>query len=212
MDLFFSYLLYFNRVHLWEALQGVAAIAEPHHPPTVFNFPDHNLVIPLNSVSPFEDDYDTHHGDPIFRFITPLIFEEDEAIAVYTRDQGEQFAHRGPPGEDGISLVTIDHIYLKIYHNQAWWKRETNRSDIVLFGFHTIGLQMDLLFYHSLSIRNTFVSLLEQYNGICGVFKMENDGELFWLDGKRMDERIDDPYLPPEEINELLFKNRREIE
>ena len=49
MGLDFSYLLYFKREHLWEALGGVTAIAEAQDPPTVIHFPDHTLTVPLKS-------------------------------------------------------------------------------------------------------------------------------------------------------------------
>jgi len=33
---------------------------------------------------------------------------------------------------------------------------------------------------------------------------MEYTGEFFWLAGKSMPERIDNPYLTPEEIDDIL--------
>ena len=71
----FSYLLYFKRKQLWEALQSVAAIAHPYHPPTIIRFPDHEQGIPLDRW--FEEDKVVQHDDPKFSFLTSLIFKED---------------------------------------------------------------------------------------------------------------------------------------
>jgi hypothetical protein len=48
MGLNYSYLLYFKRERMWDALQGVVTLADPHDPPpTTIQFPDHDLVIQI---------------------------------------------------------------------------------------------------------------------------------------------------------------------
>ena len=85
MGLDFSYLLYFERQHLWDALQGVVAIAEPHEPPIVIQFPDRQLSIPLASWT--LKDKQVHHDDPDFGFDTVLRFELDDEIEDYLGDR-----------------------------------------------------------------------------------------------------------------------------
>ena len=85
MGLYFSNHLYFKREYLWEALQGVISIAAQHKPSTVIHFPDHELVIPLDS---YFDDMTIHHDELIFSFFTSLVFEEDEHIQEYLLDMG----------------------------------------------------------------------------------------------------------------------------
>jgi hypothetical protein len=206
INLDFSYLLYFKRKHLWEVLQSVVAISHPYHPPTIIRFPDHEYGITLDSWD--KDDKVVQHDDPTFSFLTALIFEEDEVIHKYLLDMGEEFAYRRPPGTDRESLVTIEGIILTVYNNQAWWVDIRNTSGFVLLDFHTTGLRMDLLFYHSPSIRATFTHLLERHHGLCGIFAKEINGELYWLAGQHISEHIDKPYLAPVEIEELMNKRQ----
>jgi hypothetical protein len=118
MGLDFSYLLYFKREHLWEALQGVAGIAEPYHPPIRIHFPDHELSIPLDSW--VLKDKEVHHDDPEFSFATALIFEEDEAIEDYLFGLGIEYTYRSPPGTDDGNRVSIGYIYLTVYNDLSW--------------------------------------------------------------------------------------------
>jgi hypothetical protein len=204
MGLDFSYLLYFNREHLWEALQGVAAIAVPHHTPTVIHFPDHELSIPLNSW--VLKDRRVHHDDPEYSFATSLIFEEDEAIEDYFFGLGIEYTYRGPPGTDEGNRISIGYIYLTVYNDLSWlYPQGKPTGDLVLFDFGTTGTRMSLLFDDSTSIRKTFVKLLEKYRGVCGVFNRESGGgELFWFKGRFLSEYIGDAYMMPAEIEGML--------
>jgi hypothetical protein len=78
MGLDYSYLLYFKKDQLRDALQGVVDIAKPHHPPTQIQFPDQVLPVPLDAwlLKGKVAQYD----DPELSFATVLIFDEDEAI------------------------------------------------------------------------------------------------------------------------------------
>jgi hypothetical protein len=209
MGLDYSYLLYFKRKHLWEALQGVAAIAEPHQPPTVIQFPDHELAVPLDSW--LLRDKTVYHDDPEFSFSIVLNFEEDDEILDYiiARDRGRTEVDRSPPDEQGTNLVPIGYIYLDIYNDLSRRITIDEPSDLVLFDFGTTGTRMSLLFSYSTSIREAFADLLDRCHGVCGVFNREDGGgELFWLAGRRMSDWIEDPYLTPEEIDGLARKYR----
>ena len=78
MGLDFSYLLYFERVRMWDALQGVVDFSEPHKPPTEIHFPVHYLPTPLKPVSMNQSEY--QHDDPLIVMGTVLFFQEDEVI------------------------------------------------------------------------------------------------------------------------------------
>ena len=208
MGLDYSYLLYFKRQHLWEALRGVAAIAEPHHPPTVIQFPDHELAVPLDSW--LLDDKTAHHDDPVFSFSIVLNFEEDDEILDYiiTRDRGRTDSDRSPPDEESSTLIPIGYIYLTIYNDLSERIDINEPSDLVLFDFGTTGTRMSMLFSYSTSIREAFADLLDRYHGVCGVFNREDGGgELFWLNGRRLSETIADAYIGPGEIEKLLEKD-----
>ncbi len=117
MGLDYSYLLYFEREHLWETLQGVAGIAKQHHPPVKIHFLGYELSIPLK-VWHYEEE-ELHYDEPEFNFDTVLFFEEDEAIRDYVSslDRGDEETDRSPPGTDEVNRVTIGYIYLTIYND-----------------------------------------------------------------------------------------------
>ena len=67
---------------------------------------------------------------------------------------------------------------------------------------------MSILFQESSSIRKTFTTeLLEKIPGVCGIFAREMSGELFWLNGKNNSFEIDDPYMMPDDIKDILAKH-----
>ena len=205
MGLDFSYLLYFKKDRLWDVVQGLVAIAEPHHPPARIHFPDHVLSIPLDTWS--MKGQEIQHDAPEFGFSTVLLFEEDEAILDYilSRDHGEEDSFRGPPDTDEENRIAIGYIYLTIYQKNPY----RPASDLVLFDFGTTGTRMSLLFSYSTSIRNTFINLLDKFDGICGVFNDESAGELFWFKGETLSEEIGDPFMPPEEVEVMLGTQRQ---
>ena len=202
MGLDYSYLLYFKRENLWDALQGVVRMAEPHQPPTRILFPDRELLIPLDSWAMRHKEI--HHDDPEFSFTTVLRFDRDEALQDYIDRHGIDDPDRGPPDPDGGGQFSIGYIYLDIHQEIP----ERPASDLVLFDFGTPGTRMSLLFDESSSIRQAFVQLLERYQGVCGVFNREDYGRLIWLNGQIFSEEIDDPYLLPDEIESFLQNHR----
>jgi hypothetical protein len=203
MGLSFSYLLYFERKHLWDAVQGLVAIAEHHEPPVVIQFPDRQLSIPLDSW--LLKDKEVHHDDPEFSFDLVLRFELDDEIEEYLGDRYYEDDGRSPPEADEENMVYIGYIYLGINNDLSSEYPDNDVEDLVLFDFGTTGTRMSLLFSYSQSIRKTFTELLEKHHGICGVFNREyGGGEVFWFKGRRMSFHIENQFLLPDEINALL--------
>ena len=207
MGLDYSYLLYFKREHLWNALQGVVDISERHdHPPAIIHFPDRNLILPIQKG--FQLEREKNHDDPEFNFITSLIFEEDETIREYMLRFGDEGVHRAPPDLNGITRVAIGYIYLTVYADLAKYFDTAGRTDWVLFKFRTTGTRMSLLFDESASIRSGFIELLERCQGVCGVFDREIDcGELFWLGGKRLSLHLSHDFLLPDKLEQMLLRH-----
>ena len=206
MGLSFSYMLYFKRQHLWDAIQGLVAIAEPHDPPIVIHFPDSQLSIPLDSW--LLKDKVVHHNDPEFSFDLVLRFDLDDEIEEYLGDRYYEDDGRSPPGAAEENQVSVGYIYLGIDNDLSREYPENDTSDLVLFDFGTTGTRMSLLFSYSDSIRKTFTELLEKHHGVCGVFNREyGDGEVFWFKGSRMSLRIEDQFMLPDEIEVILGEN-----
>jgi len=199
MGLDFSYMLYFERDQLWDALQGVLGIAWPHEPPALIHFPDRVLSIPLHTWGSQEKDF--QHNEPEFHFATVLNFAEDAAILEYLSARNDNI-HSGPPDPDKKQGVGM--IYLTVTQEIP----DQPGSDLVLFNFGTTGTNMSILFQESESIRKTFVDLLKKIPGVCGVFNRESSGQVFWLNGQQLAEEISDPYRPPAEIEATLGTSR----
>jgi hypothetical protein len=202
MGLDFSYLLYFSRYQQWEALQAVVDIAVPHQPPTRILFPDHELSIPLGTWTRNKEQQ--KYDEPELDFTASLYFKEDEAIQYYLRDRRDEESFRSPPVSPEARKVPIGYIYLTIYNESSAWYPGGDTGNLVAFNFGTTGTRMSLLFDESTSIRKEFIQLLERVPGVCGVFNREERGEVFWLDGDVLCEDIDDPYMLPGAIAELL--------
>jgi hypothetical protein len=204
MGLNYDYLLYFEREHLWDALQGVAAVADPHDPPpTTIRFPDHDLVLPI--ATGFREENELPYDKPEYEFAISLVFEADDAILEYLRSGGFEEAYRAPPDLDGVKRVPIGFIYLTVYADLAQHWAFKKPVDLVLFRFGTSGTRMSMLFEESASIRRTFTGLLEKYHGVCGILDLEIDyGRLFWFRGTPMEASVWDVYMLPEEIEEML--------
>lgn len=182
MGMDYSYLLYFKKDLVWAVLQGVVDIAEPHQPPTMIRFPDHELPIPLET---WGETKLLHYDDPELKFSMSLYFSEDEAILDWKHDSR-------PPNES--KQISVGMIYLTIYTDLCERYPERKISDLVLFDFGTTGSHMSILFSESASICKTFVGLLERVPGVFGVFNREDWGELFWRERQTVSERIEDHF------------------
>jgi hypothetical protein len=206
MGLDYSYLLYFDRKLQWEALQAVVDISEPHHPPTRILFPDHELSIPLESWS--SNNGTLVYNDPELHMHTSIYFEEDDAIIDYLLYKNKSDDLCSPPEGNQTPKVSIGYIYLTIYNESPQRFSGIGAKNSVTFDFGTTGTRMSKLFYYSTSIRSTFVKLLEQVPGICGVFNREEDGSIFWYKGQHLSIEIANPYMSLAEIESLVdFEN-----
>ena len=203
MGVNFSYLLYFKRDQIWGALQGVIEMAEKRDPPVVIHFPDHKLNIPLGTL--FDEERSYQYDDPKFDFTTILKFDDDDAISdwIYADYRMVESVDRSPPGPDQDTRVGIGYIYLTVHNDLSDLFPYYHPDDLVLFDFGTTGSKMSMLFDYSTSMRKAFVELLDRYNGVCGVFNRENGGDLFWLKGRHLDERIKDAFTLPGELEEM---------
>jgi hypothetical protein len=203
MGLDYSYLLYFNRKLIWNALQAVVDISEHHNPPTRIIFPDHELLIPLETWSSNDGIY--QFDDPEIDLHMSINFEEDKAIRDYRHRIFGEDEMRSPPEIDPPRQVPIGYIYLTIYNNISTQYTRRGSKDLALFNFGTTGTRMSILFYDSNSIRTTFVSLLERVPGVCGVFNREDGGgEVFWYEGQTLFKEISNPFIPITDLDGLL--------
>jgi len=210
MGLEFSYLLYFKREHLWDALQRVGAFSTPQKPPTLIDFPDHQLSLPLQTwpqTWPWVERR-ISHDDPEFNFSTSLIFNEDEYILEYVRNLGFEESYRAPPDPDQLNRYLIGYIYLNVYADLPKYDDSFHETDLILMNFQAASTPMSLLFKDSTSIRKKFRSLLASYGGVGGLLDTEYDARLFWWNGRELDLGIHSAYISPTEIVAIL--NQRE--
>lgn len=202
MGLDYSYLLYFKREHLWDALQSVAAFAQPLGPDTRFRFPDGDRFLPLQIWASNVDEYS--HNDAKFSFATSLYFEEDEMILEYVRDLGNEDKYRAPPDPDGLKLYPIGFIYLDVYNDLSSFSRNFTERDLVLLDFQAATTGMSLLFEESPSIRRRFTELLAAHGGVGGLFDNEYEGHVFWWNSQEQDLYVRSAYVSPGEIADQL--------
>ena len=201
MGLDYSYRLYFPKHLTWTALQAVVDMAEPQTPLTRIIFPDRELLIPLQTWS--RNNHMLQYDAAELDFMISVYFDEDEALLDYLHGRGDEPILRSPPGSEHENQISIGYIYLTVYQERP----SLPASDVVCFNFGTTGTRMSLLFDGSVSIRKTFVGVLERVPGVCGVFNREIEATLFWWKGQPCSVEIGDPYLLPEEI-EVELKRR----
>lgn len=210
MGIDFSYLLFFRKEHLENALQGLVSIADPGNSLTTIHFPDHDLAIPLLAWA--NDEKSFQFDEPEIDLALSLLFETDAELDDYVHARGfednyRDLEDRSPPDdEEDVIQVSIGTIYLTIYTDLQKRLDLEAKSDFILFDFGTTGTNMSLLFDNSSSIRKKFIELLENNHGVCGIFNREMDGEIIWFKGQPMATFIDDPYTPPDQIEQILQK------
>lgn len=206
MGLDFSYLLYFKRERLWDALQGVAAVSRPSQLPTLIAFPDHMLSLSLGSWDEKERIY--QYNDSEFGFATSMYFPEDAEIRDYTKrvfpDYYNEMAKESPKG------IPVGYIYLTVYNDLQSLDQDDIDPGLVMMEFGTTGTNMSILFSNSISIRRKFVELLSKYGGVCGIFNMEIEAKVFWWHGVEVDEDIGDAWMSPKEIEAFFTKQPSE--
>lgn len=200
MGLDYSYRLYFQRQNLWHALQGIADISVHTTLPTLVVFPEHVRAYPMEGWG--EKKRIIPWNDPDFGFVVSIYFDKDEAIIDYLkRIDGSNFDETVIDNPGGIPIGCI---YVKVVTDLTRYEEKNWDPDIALIDLGTTGTRMSALFMESDSIRRRFQQLLESYRGVCGVLNMEDYGYVIWHKGKRMDRRIPDPYMSPDEIEAYL--------
>ena len=213
MEIFlkYSYQLYFPRELLWDILNDLPQRCEKENAqPTTIHFPDHDLVLPLRSEW-FEDSQ--HPWDkPIFRFVTSMFFDEDEAIQEYYRNWHYDPTDRCRTNETGARQVAIGFIYLIVYADLSRHFAFSNKvTDMVLFEFSSSSSEMNALFANSGSIRKSFVRLLQTFHGMIGILdQRQKDNHLFWFMGDEVDYTLKGIFFLPEEIAQVLAKGKHD--
>lgn len=203
MGMDYSYILYFKQEQWFDALQKVIAIADPVSNPTRLVFPDHEILVPMETW--VHNNGVVYADKPEMDFSSILFFEEDEEIREYRKYRDDKEEERCPPVGDKPRKVSIGYIYLSIQNHLINGDSPNKLDHLCRFNFGTPGTSMSLLFDNSPSIRKTFIGLLESVPGVCGVFNREDTGVVFWWQGERLDDiTIDDPYLSPTEIGKFI--------
>lgn len=204
MGLNYNYLLYFPKDQLWDVVTDLSTLCEPTGgQPTTVQFPDHGLTLPLAITSGGSNG--VAYDQPKYDLAISMMFEEDPAILDYLINRGDDLEERSPPEDGSPNRYGIGYIYLTIYADLEKHYGFDQPNDMVLFDFGTTGTRMSLLFADSPSIKKTFIKLLEDHQGISGIFDWENDyGELFWFRGEEMEFRLSGNYMLPNEIEAEL--------
>lgn len=201
MGLDYSYLLYFHRKDLWTVVKGLTDYAPASKSPTRIIFPGKVLEFHLDAWCTPGNSFQ-HDADEI-GFTLSMRFPVDEAIYEWMlRLKNEGFVD--PQVSKTLQYGDVGCIYLTIRQKLLWEEAPKLPSEYVLFDFGTTGTHMSLLFDESIEIRNTFTDLLDNYNGVCGVFNREDNGEVFWFGGRQVNLPLNDPFLSIEEIKALL--------
>lgn len=205
MGLDFSYILYVRWEKMWDALQAVTRIALPATEPTRILFPDHEILVPMETW--LGNNGVQHFDDPEIDFSTVLYFEEDEAILEYIKGDESTEELRSPPEPNGKRRIPIGYIYLSIRNKGSDWYAEDDPREWAAFCFGTPGTTMSILFEDSPSIRNTFLNLARVIPAECAVFDREFNGEVIWWQGHEISEQIEYPFMTPSEIRQQLIRS-----
>ena len=206
MGLNFNYLLYFPKEKIWEVLKSLSEGCDTEGmKPTTIQFPDHDLALPLTTS--WGESAVVPYNQSKYEFAISMVFEEDQAILEYLTNRGDDLEERSPPEDSTPNRYAIGFIYLTVYADLDKHYGFTQPNEMVLFEFGTTGTRMSLLFSESTSIKETFIKLLENHQGICGIFDWENDyGELLWFKGEEMSFRLSSNYLLPDQIETELSR------
>lgn len=200
-DFEFSYLLYFQREGLWDALTGVAHMTHPLRPPSQFLFPGGEAADSLENLSWEEVDF----SDSVpFYFPVVLRFDIDEYIRDYMQALPADDPLRGPPDPQAGGQAFVGDISLTIYRDLADFASNFSEPDLSIIEFHALSPKMSSLFKRSPSIRAVFRWLLISKGGVGGLFDAVFSARLFWWKGRDLDLSLPNAYVPPAEIDALI--------
>ena len=198
MGIEYSFLLYFERTRLWEALQGIAGIAQPGKLPTLIAFPDHLLSLPFEGFIP---ERIIPSESEALSFTTVLHFPPDPQIFIYLmQTHGAGSLPKTTPLPDGTRGVPVGPVYLHVHSDLRSLKQAVYQPELSLVRVEAASTTMSVLFVDSIRIRERLCQFLAQFHGVCGVLNMEDYGRLIWFNGREMDEDLPEPWLAPAEI------------
>ncbi len=199
----FSYVLYFRREGLWQALMGVSAMAHPLRSPAQFLFPGGEAADSPDDLSWEEIDFS--HSIP-FHFSVVLRFELDEFIQEHVMALPADDPLRGPPDPEGGNQTLLGDITMTLYRDLTDFASDFDEPDLSILEFHALTPKMSYLFKRSPSIRKAFRSLLISHGGVGGLFDAVFSARLFWWRGQDMDLGLRNVYVTPTEIDDRLGK------
>jgi hypothetical protein len=198
MGLDYSFLLYFERRRLWDALDGLAAIADPVGPSTRVDLPDTVIRLPFEAWAGTPARLKAAALPPEINLMTCLNFAPDEALEEYRERNAD-------PIPDPNGPISVGYIYLSVHCDLSTGEYGETDPDLVLFQLTAATTSMSILFTESPSIRATLIRLLGTCGGVCGILDREDGGgELIWFRGEESCADLPDPYMPLREIEELL--------
>lgn len=199
MGLDYSYQLYFHHDKLWTVLQSLADFADSSssHDQIDIIFPDgHKLKLPFSSSYGTTQEYRdwANRTQPIYfehtakslQFNTSLYFEPDEDIEDYIQEMQDDIREQGGeykdwvPSRDDQGRYSIGYIYLTVSIDLNEHGGNDYKSGLICFDFAAATTGMSLLFERSTSIRKTLLQLLDEHDGVCGLFDDETRSWLIW--------------------------------
>lgn len=205
MGIEYSFLLYFERPHLWDTLLGIAAYAQPAKLPTLISFPDHLVSLPFDGFITERIIPSESHD---ISFTTRLYFAPDPQILAFLMQERKPVSlPELTPLPDGSKGVPVGPIYLHVHTDLRHLHQGVYQPELSLVQVEAASTPMSMAFVDSFCMRERFCQLLAELNGVCGVLNMEDYGRLIWLNGKEMDDDLSDPWLSPAEIEERVRAN-----
>lgn len=206
MGLDYSFMLYLESQDPWRLLEGVGAFADPYPiKETVVLYPDRRQILPFESWAGTEDHIMFDDDSEEWNFMTSLYLDPDEALTDYVdrwegnvRRQSDEQDWNAPRDEQ--QRVGIGYIYLTVYNSHSG----RSSQNLIQLQFAAATTSMSILFCESISMRRTFIHLLEGFRGVYGLIDRENDAVVIWFKGKEMDEIIPYAGMPLNEIEDYL--------
>lgn len=189
-----SYKLYFHQDKFLDVLHAIVALngAVPGKHAI-------KLVLPEDSIDlPFASEYEKNviyfrETTSELNFETPLHFAVDEEVSRYVQETRAAFERHGlleefEPPFDEEGRYPVAGIHLHIRWEPGAINGLENGSDVVEFTFAAPTARVNQLFEHSGALRRGFVRLLEDHDGIYGMYENANGSQtVFWTNETHAD-------------------------